>query len=82
MNSKCARLEAVRDLNARPYVYFAHSYYVPENRRATRRPAPTSCTYTAVLEIRQCVRRAVPSREIGRRGLWRNRERNFVELAC
>jgi imidazole glycerol phosphate synthase glutamine amidotransferase subunit len=39
----------VRGLNARPYVYFAHSYYVPENPRAA-----ATCTYevpyTAVLE--------------------------------
>jgi len=39
----------VRDLNARPYVYFAHSYYVPENPRAS-----ATCTYelryTAALE--------------------------------
>lgn len=39
----------VRDLNARPYVYFAHSYYVPENDRAS-----ATCTYelryTAALE--------------------------------
>ncbi len=35
--------------SARPYVYFAHSYYVPENARAA-----ATCTYdvpyTAVLE--------------------------------
>ncbi len=39
----------VSDLNARPYVYFAHSYYVPENSRAA-----ATCTYelryTAALE--------------------------------
>ncbi len=39
----------VRNLNARPYVYFAHSYYVPENSRAA-----ATCTYevpyTAALE--------------------------------
>jgi len=39
----------VRDLNARPYVYFAHSYYVPEDPRAS-----ATCTYdiryTAALE--------------------------------
>jgi imidazole glycerol phosphate synthase glutamine amidotransferase subunit len=39
----------VRNLPARPYVYFAHSYYVPENERAA-----ATCTYeapyTAVLE--------------------------------
>ena len=39
----------VRDLNARPYVYFAHSYYVPQDHRAS-----ATCTYelpyTAALE--------------------------------
>ena len=39
----------VRHLNARPYVYFAHSYYVPEDSRAS-----ATCTYglryTAALE--------------------------------
>lgn len=39
----------VHHLNARPYVYFAHSYYVPENDRAS-----ATCTYelpyTAALE--------------------------------
>ena len=39
----------VRDLNARPYVYFAHSYYVLEDPRAS-----ATCTYdiryTAALE--------------------------------
>jgi len=39
----------VRDLPGRPYVYFAHSYYVPVNERAA-----ATCTYetpyTAVLE--------------------------------
>ena len=39
----------LRDLPGRPYVYFAHSYYVPENERAA-----ATCTYdvkyTAALE--------------------------------
>ncbi len=39
----------IRNLPARPYVYFAHSYYVPENPRAS-----ATCTYevryTAALE--------------------------------
>ena len=39
----------IRDLPGRPYVYFAHSYYVPVNERAA-----ATCTYgipyTAVLE--------------------------------
>ena len=39
----------VRDLPARPYVYFAHSYYVPENSRASA-TCTYELTYTAVLE--------------------------------
>ena len=39
----------IHHLNARPYVYFAHSYYVPENPRAAP-PAPTKLPYTAALE--------------------------------
>ena len=39
----------VRDLKARPYVYFAHSYYVPENSRASA-TCTYELTYTAVLE--------------------------------
>ena len=39
----------MRNLEARPFVYFAHSYYVPENERAA-----AICTYevpyTAALE--------------------------------
>jgi imidazole glycerol phosphate synthase glutamine amidotransferase subunit len=39
----------LRDLGARPFVYFAHSYYVPENDRAA-----ATCTYevkyTAAIE--------------------------------
>lgn len=39
----------VRDLAARPFVYFAHSYYVPENERAAA-ACTYEVTYTAVLE--------------------------------
>ncbi len=39
-----------QDSAPRPYVYFAHSYYVPVSRRTPRRPAPTRQPYTAVLE--------------------------------
>ena len=39
----------VRDLDARPFVYFAHSYYVPENERAAA-ICTYSTPYTAVLE--------------------------------
>ncbi len=41
--------QLLRNLGARPFVYFAHSYYVPENPRAA-----ATCTYelkyTAVIE--------------------------------
>src|ERR1035438_4702678 len=33
----------IHHLNARPYVYFAHSYYVPENPRAS-----ATCTYEQI----------------------------------
>ena len=39
----------IRDVPARPYVYFAHSYYVPENPRASATCA-YELTYTAALE--------------------------------
>ena len=39
----------VHDLNARPYVYFAHSYYVPEDPRASA-TCTYELTYTAALE--------------------------------
>jgi imidazole glycerol phosphate synthase glutamine amidotransferase subunit len=39
----------IHDLPARPYVYFAHSYYVPENSRASATCA-YELTYTAALE--------------------------------
>ena len=39
----------IHDLPARPYVYFAHSYYVPENPRASATCA-YELTYTAALE--------------------------------
>lgn len=37
------------NLNARPYVYFAHSYYVPENPRAAA-TCTYGPTYTAAIE--------------------------------
>jgi imidazole glycerol phosphate synthase glutamine amidotransferase subunit len=39
----------IHDLPARPYVYFAHSYYVPEDPRASATCA-YELTYTAALE--------------------------------
>ena len=39
----------IRNLPARPYVYFAHSYYVPANERASA-TCTYDVTYTAALE--------------------------------
>jgi len=39
----------LRNLDARPYVYFAHSYYVPENQRAAA-TCTYEVTYAAALE--------------------------------
>ena len=39
----------VRKLDARPYVYFAHSYYVPDNECASA-TCTYQVTYTAALE--------------------------------
>jgi imidazole glycerol-phosphate synthase subunit HisH len=39
----------IRNLPARPYVYFAHSYYVPANERASA-TCTYELTYTAALE--------------------------------
>ena len=48
-NSRCEPARAAGDLGARPFVYFAHSYYVPNMNS----PPPTCAyelRYTAVLE--------------------------------
>ena len=61
-----------------PYVYFAHSYYVPVVD-ATAATCTYALPYTAALEAGQCLRRAVSSREI--RAAWDCKiVRNFVEL--
>jgi imidazole glycerol phosphate synthase glutamine amidotransferase subunit len=68
----------VRDLNARPYVYFAHSYYVPENPRAS-----ATCTYelryTAALESGNVYGVQFHPEKSGAVGL--KIVRNFLELA-
>ena len=53
----------IHDLPARPYVYFAHSYYVPENPRASA-TCTYELTYTAVLESGQRLRSPIPPRKI------------------
>jgi len=68
----------VRDLNARPYVYFAHSYYVPEDPRAS-----ATCTYelryTAALECGNVYGVQFHPEKSGAVGL--KIVRNFLELA-
>ena len=69
----------VRNLNARPYVYFAHSYYVPENARAS-----ATCTYevpyTAALESANVFGVQFHPEKSGPVGL--QIVRNFLELPC
>ncbi len=69
----------VRDLGAPPYVYFAHSYYVPENERAA-----AICTYavpyTAVLESGNVYGVQFHPEKSGPVGL--RIVRNFLELPC
>jgi imidazole glycerol phosphate synthase glutamine amidotransferase subunit len=69
----------VRNLDARPYVYFAHSYYVPENERAS-----ATCTYavpyTAVLECGNVFGVQFHPEKSGPVGL--RIVRNFLELPC
>jgi imidazole glycerol phosphate synthase glutamine amidotransferase subunit len=69
----------VRNLDARPYVYFAHSYYVPENERAS-----ATCTYaipyTAVLECGNVFGVQFHPEKSGPVGL--RIVSNFLELPC
>ena len=69
----------VRNLDARPFVYFAHSYYIPENERAS-----ALCTYgvryTAVLECGNVFGVQFHPEKSGPVGL--RIVRNFLELPC
>jgi len=69
----------VRNLDARPFVYFAHSYYVPENSRSA-----ATCTYTvpytAVLESGNVFGVQFHPEKSGPVGL--RIVRNFLELPC
>ena len=69
----------VRGLPGRPFVYFAHSYYVPENERAS-----AACTYevryTAVLECGNVYGVQFHPEKSGSVGL--SIVRNFLELPC
>jgi len=71
--------QLVRNLAARPFVYFAHSYYVPENERAA-----ALCTYevpyTAVLECGNVYGVQFHPEKSGPVGL--QIVRNFLELPC
>jgi imidazole glycerol phosphate synthase glutamine amidotransferase subunit len=69
----------VHSLNARPYVYFAHSYYVPENARAAAICTYTT-PYTAVLECGNVFGVQFHPEKSGPVGL--QIVRNFLELAC
>jgi imidazole glycerol phosphate synthase glutamine amidotransferase subunit len=67
----------IRNLAAPPFVYFAHSYYVPENERAA-----ATCTYevryTAVLECANVYGVQFHPEKSGPVGL--QIVRNFLEL--
>jgi len=69
----------VRNLPALPFVYFAHSYYIPENERAS-----ATCTYevpyTAVLECGNVYGVQFHPEKSGPVGL--QIVRNFLELPC
>jgi imidazole glycerol phosphate synthase glutamine amidotransferase subunit len=69
----------LRGLDSRPFVYFAHSYYVPENARAA-----AACTYevryTAALEAGNVFGVQFHPEKSGPVGL--KIVRNFVELPC
>jgi imidazole glycerol phosphate synthase glutamine amidotransferase subunit len=69
----------LRNLDARPFVYFAHSYYVPENERAA-----ATCTYglrySAALEAGNVFGVQFHPEKSGSVGL--KIMRNFVEMSC
>jgi imidazole glycerol-phosphate synthase subunit HisH len=69
----------IRNLPARPYVYFAHSYYVPANERAS-----ATCTYelsyTAALECGNVYGVQFHPEKSGAVGLAI--VKNFLDLPC
>jgi len=69
----------VHDLPARPFVYFAHSYYVPSNERAMA-TCTYSVPYTAVLESGNVFGVQFHPEKSGAVGL--RIVRNFLELPC
>jgi imidazole glycerol-phosphate synthase subunit HisH len=70
----------VRNLPARPYVYFAHSYYVPENEELAAATCTYGLTYTAVLEKDNVFGVQFHPEKSGPVGL--QIVKNFVELPC
>jgi imidazole glycerol phosphate synthase glutamine amidotransferase subunit len=70
--------QLVRHLEARPYVYFAHSYYVPENARAAATCTYGGVTYTAVIEADNVYGVQFHPEKSGAVGL--RIVRNFLEL--
>jgi len=68
----------IHDLPARPYVYFAHSYYVPENPRASA-TCSYELTYTAALESANVYGVQFHPEKSGLVGL--KIVKNFLELA-
>ena len=69
----------VRQLDAPPFVYFAHSYYVPEDERASA-ICCYGVRYTAVLESGNVYGVQFHPEKSGPVGL--RIVRNFLELAC
>jgi len=69
----------VTKLDARPFVYFAHSYYVPENAR-TAATCTYTVPYTAVLEVGNVFGVQFHPEKSGPVGL--RIVRNFLELPC
>jgi glutamine amidotransferase len=69
----------LRDLDARPFVYFAHSYYVPQNERAAA-TCTYGLTYSAVLESGNVFGVQFHPEKSGSVGL--KIVRNFVEMPC
>ena len=80
-NELAARADSrlVRNLPARPFVYFAHSFYIPENDRAS-----ALCTYqvryTAALESGNVYGVQFHPEKSGAVGL--RIVQNFLEMAC
>jgi len=69
----------ITKLDARPFVYFAHSYYVPENAR-TAATCTYTVPYTAVLEVGNVFGVQFHPEKSGPVGL--RIVRNFLELPC